>query len=290
MKTLTFLAVVAFAPLISLAQQSKPILVTPRWLKDNFNDPSLVLLQVTYLKLDYDREHIEGAHYLWPESLAPNSPEGSYNAPDVAKATALLQSYGVNDNSHIILYHIRNEVSPTARMFLTLENLGLKGRVSFLNGGIEAWKKENFPVTNAVTQPAKGSIKLKQGDLLVNKEYVLNTLSSDKGFIVDARMKNYYDGDPTGNPRDGHITGAKNIPYTEMLDATNKFKSVDELRGYFGPVASPDRELVTYCFIGQTASVVYMAGRLLGYDMKLYDGSMQEWSRIESLPMEKTAK
>jgi thiosulfate/3-mercaptopyruvate sulfurtransferase len=33
-----------------------------------------------------------------------------------------------------------------------------------------------------------------------------------------------------------------------------------------------------------------MAGRMLGYNMKLYDGSLQEWSRLEELPMEKTEK
>lgn len=273
-----------------VGQDTKPVLVSPQWLNDHLKDPEIVLLQVTFLKLDYDREHIDGAQYLWPEHLAPNSPEGSYNAPDINKATELLRNYGINDNSHVVLYHVRNEVSPTARMFLTLENLGLKGKVSFLNGGLEAWKNENYPVTREVRVPKKGTVKLKQGDLLVNKEYVLNTLKSDKGLVVDARNKNFYDGDPTGNPRDGHITGAKNIPYTEMVDASNKFKSLDELRNYFSPVAGADKELVTYCFIGQTASVVYMAGRMLGYKMKLYDGSLQEWSRIEELPMEKTVK
>jgi thiosulfate/3-mercaptopyruvate sulfurtransferase len=61
------------------------------------------------------------------------------------------------------------------------------------------------------------------------------------------------------------------------------------LQGYFTP-ALPDKnkEAVVYCFIGQTASVVYMAGRMLGYNMKLYDGSLQEWTRIPELPMEKT--
>jgi thiosulfate/3-mercaptopyruvate sulfurtransferase len=290
MKKLVIFMFFVVASLTTYSQDSKPILVTPQWLHEHLRDPNLVLLQVTFLKLDYDREHIEGAQYLWPESLAPNSPEGSYNVPDLSKATALLESYGITDKSHIVLYHIRNEVSPTARMFLTLENFGLKGRVSFLNGGLEAWKKENFAVTNVVPVPKKGKIKLVQGDLIVDKEYVLKTLSSDKAFVVDARMKNFYDGDPTGNPRDGHITGAKNIPYTEMVDATNKFKAVEDLKSYFNPVAASDKELITYCFIGQTASVVYMAGRLLGYDMKLYDGSMQEWSRIESLPMEKTVK
>jgi thiosulfate/3-mercaptopyruvate sulfurtransferase len=77
------------------------------------------------------------------------------------------------------------------------------------------------------------------------------------------------------------------------LDATNlyQFKTAAQLSQYFEPVIpEKNSEVVTYCFIGQTASVVYMAGRILGYDMKLYDGSMQEWSRMEKLPMEKTVK
>ena len=73
-----------------------------------------------------------------------------------------------------------------------------------------------------------------------------------------------------------------------MVDANNMFKPLDQLKPYFDSVATPEKELVTYCFIGQTASVVYMAGRMLGYNMRLYDGSLQEWSRIADLPMEKT--
>jgi thiosulfate/3-mercaptopyruvate sulfurtransferase len=290
MKKLGVLVIFFLCSICTYSQETKPILVSPQWLNEHIQDPNLVLLQVTFLKLDYDREHIAGAQYLWPEWLAPNSPEGSYNVPDIAKATTLLENYGITDKSHIVIYHIRNEVSPAARMFLTLENFGLKGRVSFLNGGLEAWKKENLPLTNAVITPKKGKVKLVQGNLIVNKDYVLKTLNSSSGLVVDARMKNFYDGDPTGNPRDGHITGARNIPYTEMVDPSNVFKSTDDLKSYFNPVASSDKELVTYCFIGQTASVVYMAGRILGYNMKLYDGSLQEWSRIAELPMEKTIK
>ncbi len=109
--------------------------------------------------------------------------------------------------------------------------------------------------------------------------------------IVDARMKKFYDGEPVGNPRDGHIAGAKNIPYPDLIDPNNFIKPVDQLQSYFTPViGSKEKEVVTYCFIGQTASVVYLAGRILGYNMKLYDGSMQEWSRIKELPMEMTEK
>lgn len=273
--------------------QNQNLIVTPQWLHENLNDPKLVILQVNFLKFEYDKEHIAGAHYLWPEWLAPNSPYGNYNAPDLQKATELLRSYGINNDSKIVLTYVRNEVPATARMFLTLENLGLRGQVFFLNGGMEAWKKEGFAVTKDIPQVKKGKFKANPSNILVDKNYVLKTLQSDSALVVDARMKIYYDGEPVGNPRNGHITGAKNIPYPDLLDAENfnMFKPSVALQEYFTPVV-PDKskEIVTYCFIGQTASVVYMAGRILGYDVKLYDGSLQEWSRLDELPMETTQK
>lgn len=272
--------------------EDQPILVTAQWVNEHKQDPKLVVLQVSFLQFDYDREHLPGSRYLWPGSLAPDSPRGAYNMPDIKTATQLLQNYGISNDSYVVICHIRGEVSPAARMFLTLENMGLKGKVSFLNGGLEAWKKEGYPVTKDLPVVKKGNFVVKAGDLLVDKDYVLKTMNSGKGVIVDARAKEYYDGAPVGNPRDGHIKGALNIYFADMVDQkTYIFKPVDSLSRYFTPVV-PDKkkEIVTYCFIGQTASVLYMGGRLLGYDMKLYDGSMQEWSRIDGLPMETTRK
>jgi thiosulfate/3-mercaptopyruvate sulfurtransferase len=291
MKTLITSALI-LASFVSFSQET-PILVSAQWLNEHKQDQKLVILQVGFLQYDYDNEHIAGAQFLWPAWLAPDSPYGAYNMPDAKAATTLLQGYGINNDSRVIVVHTRGEVSPAARMFLTLENLGLKGKVSFLNGGLEAWKKEGYPVTKEFSSAKKGNFTVKPGGLLVDKNYVLKTLdNADKGVIVDARATRYYDGEPTGNPRDGHIKGAKNIPYMDMVDQTSyQFKTVEELSGYFTPVL-PDKskEVVTYCFIGQTASVIYMTGRILGYEMKLYDGSMQEWSRIETLPMEVTKK
>ncbi|MBI3483410.1 MAG: sulfurtransferase [Bacteroidetes bacterium] len=270
--------------------QDITVLVSPQWLSEHKSDANLVLLQVNFLKIDYDDEHIAGARYLWPGWLAPDSPVGAMNDPDPVKAKEVIESLGISNDSHVVLCHVRGEVSPTARMFLTLENFGLKGHVSFLNGGVDAWKKAGYPVTKDVPTFKKGKFKINKGALVVDKNYVLKHLHSDSVTIVDARMKRFYDGESTGNPRDGHIAGAKNIPYTEMIDATNVFKSDEQLQAYFTPVSEAKKPMVVYCFIGQTASVVYMAGRILGYPMKLYDGSMQEWGRIKELPMEVTEK
>lgn len=284
-----FLALLSLQLSLHVLAADQPILVSPQWVKERLNDPTLVILQVNFFRLDYEKEHIPGARFLWPEWLTPNSPDGSYNVPEPKKATEILQKLGVSKNSKIVLCHVRDQVTVTARIFMTLEQLGLRGQVSYLNGGLEAWKKETFPVTKEVPMVKKGNFKVKPGDLIVDKDYVLRALRSDTAVVVDARMKRYYDGEPTGNPRDGHITGALNIPFPDMVDSTNAFKPVEQLEANFASVV-PDKkkEIVLYCFIGQTACVDYIAGRLLGYRMRLYDASLQEWSRREELPMEKT--
>jgi len=54
-------------------------------------------------------------------------------------------------------------------------------------------------------------------------------------------------------------------------------------------VKTGDR-VVTYCFIGQQASALYTVARYLGYDARLYDGSMDEWTKHPELPIENPYK
>ena len=284
----SFIAFLYFFP----AQAQQPVIVSPHWLHENLNDPNLVVLYTGFvIKGDFDREHIEGSRFLWADWLAPDTPEASMNPVDVKEATKRLQGLGINKNSKIVLCHKGGDVTITSRMFCSLEYFGLHGKVSYLNGGIEAWKKAGYPVTNKASVYKKGNYVAGINSVLVNKDYVMNALNTGSQLVVDARLKRWYDGDATGNPRDGHITGALNIPYPDMVDSTNSLKPIAILENNFTAVA-PDKskEIVLYCFIGQTACVDYVVGRSLGYTIKVYDGSMQEWSRDEKLPMEKTKK
>jgi thiosulfate/3-mercaptopyruvate sulfurtransferase len=43
--------------------------------------------------------------------------------------------------------------------------------------------------------------------------------------------------------------------------------------------------VVAYCNSGQQATVVYFAARQLGLEARVYDGSWDEWSRREDLPI-----
>jgi thiosulfate/3-mercaptopyruvate sulfurtransferase len=270
----------------------EPVIVTPEWLQQHLKDPGRVVLYTGFvIRADFDREHIEGSRFLWPDWLAPDTPEGNMNATDLKTATKVLQELGINKDSKIVICHKGSDLTIAARMFMTLEQLGLAGRVSFLSGGIEAWKRAGYPVTNLTSSYKKGNFTATDNRIIVDKNYVLKSLHDQSSVVVDARLKRFYDGDPTGNPRDGHITGALNIPYPDMVDSLNSFKPTEQIGMNLSKVLpSKDKELVVYCFIGQTACVDYLAGRSLGYRMKVYDGSMQEWSRDPTLPMEKTKK
>lgn len=286
---LLFMSILASS---AICAQTHPILVNPNWLQAHKADKNMVVLQTNFLRLDFEREHIPGARFLWPDWLAAHSPEGNFNVPDLISARKILQTLGINQNSHIILAYTRTDLTVTARMFLTLEQLGLYGKVSLLDGGLEEWKKAGLPLEMGPSPTVgKGNIEPKYQQLLVDKNYVQKALTGTDKMVVDARLKRFYDGDVTGNPRDGHITGALNLPYPDLLDSTMKFKPVQQLANYFNAVNKDrQKEMIGYCFIGQTASVVYLAGRILGYPMKIYDGSLQEWSRLPELPMEKTSQ
>ncbi len=283
---------IAIFSLVANAVFSQQILVTPDWLKDHQNDNDLVILQVNRMKLDYELEHIPGARFLWYGWLAPNTPDGNMNAIDIKNGEKALRSLGIDNENRVVICFSKDEVTVTARMFLMLEYLGLKNNVYWLDGGLEAWKALGFDIAKGETPIVKkGKFKASVQPIIVDKNYVVSRLANSSTSIVDARFKRYYDGEPVGYPRNGHIKGAKNIPYNEMVDEKNNFKSTIELSTYFDPISTnKENEIVMYCFIGQTASVVYLAGRILGYPMKLYDGSMEEWSRIPDLPMETTHK
>ena len=157
MKKIIFLLLSFYLTAQSVSAQ-QPVIVSPQWLNENLKDPDLVILYTGFvIKADFDREHIEGSRFLWPEWLAFNTPDANMVSAGAKTATKVLQDLGINKNSKIIICHKGADVTIASRMFLSLEHFGLKGKVSFLNGGIEAWKKAGYPVTDKSSVFNKGN-------------------------------------------------------------------------------------------------------------------------------------
>jgi thiosulfate/3-mercaptopyruvate sulfurtransferase len=262
--------------------------VTCSWLQENLTNSDLVVLHVSAIKLDYDNGHIPGARFLWPGYISISTEEESVVPADEKELKKILQQLGVSSDSHIVLCGIYGNIVQVCRVFVTLEHIGFRGKVSILDGGFDLWKSSGGKVSVDKPLIAKGKLSTALYDNLVDAEWMLKNLDNKSYSIVDARAKAAYDG-TTGTPRQGHIKGAKNLPPVELYDnKTFCFLPADKLKENFAKLEIPTgARPVFYCNSGSSASVAYVGALILGYDPIVYDGSMEEWGSRLDLPMEK---
>lgn len=283
-----------FGSFVTSAEKEKvrsSMVVSTDWLEKHLSDKSLVLLQVGDKK-EYDAAHIPGAQYLQTSDISTPRGQGLIlEVPPVDQLKATFEKFGVTDNSRIIVYFGKDWVTPTSRVYFTLDYLGLGDRASILDGGMPAWIAEKRPVTTDVTAAKPGSFTPHpRTNLVVDAAWVSGNINKPGVAILDARDAKFYTGESAGNmPRAGHIPSAKSIPFGSVVEDSNKFKSVAALRQIFSAAGVRQNDSVaTYCHIGQQASLLYFVARYLGHDAHLYDGSFQDWSNRKDLPVEKS--
>jgi thiosulfate/3-mercaptopyruvate sulfurtransferase len=297
--SLALIFVIGFVPSLQAAARitserevHQSLIVSTEWLAQHLNDSSLVLLQVGQ-KDEYVAEHIPGAQFITLADVSTPRGEGlALELPPVAQLKAAFEKLGVTDKSRIIIYFSKDWVTPTARVFLTLDYLGLGDRTSILDGGLPAWRAESRLVTAELREPQAGHLTPRPNTkLVVDAPWVSANINKAGVAILDARAPQFYTGAEVGRmPRGGHIPGARNIPFSSLVeDSNNKFKSVSALRKLFSAAdVKQDDTVATYCHIGQQASLLYFVARYLGYDAHLYDGSFEDWSHHPELPVVKS--
>ncbi len=274
------------------------VLVDTSWLKGNLGNENVRVVEVDYDPTpNYNLGHVPGSVLIdWKKDI--NDP---VRRDIVSKdgLEALLGGLGISNDHQIVLYGDFNNWF-AAFAFWVFKYYGVEN-VVLLNGGRKKWIEEDLPVTKDVPAFPAATFLAKEPDerLRVYLPYVREAYQQPDKILVDVRGPKEFSGEILAPPeyptehaqRGGHIPGAKNIPWGQAVnDADGTFRSSEDLKKlYDGHGVTSDKEVVTYCRIGERSSHSWFVLRyLLGYpNVKNYDGSWTEWGNLVRTPIEK---
>jgi thiosulfate/3-mercaptopyruvate sulfurtransferase len=264
-----------------LAAAAPGLLVSPAELIAALKDPATVVVAVGNSQDEFVAGHVPNARFVLYDQIAIDVDGLQSELPPVEQLRAVLSAIGISDKSRVVIYG-----SPIAatRMFFTLDYLG-HPNARVLNGGLKAWKDGGGAVEIGTPKrvTAAALTPKTHPERVVSADWIKERLSSEKMTLLDARPDAEFtgaDGGMGGAHVKGHLPDAHQLVWNTLLDASGKFLPEAELRKKFTAIgADKNTPLVSYCMVGMRASVTYFVARHLGYDARLYDGSIVDWTR-----------
>jgi len=283
----------------SLTLAGTQSLVSVNWLAKNLDRTNMVILDVSEF-IHYEHKHIPGAVKAFGPWMTMNHDFVGFMMPKEADLVAMLQGYGVNNNSFVVIYDegvTAADTAKSARALWTLHALG-HNNVAILDGGMAAWKKSEKPLSSQPVAPLGGNFsgKIVAGKLATLAE-VKKKIGSSRVYFVDNRIPEQYFGHEKKSEisRSGHLPGALLWP-----DAYMTIAGVNFAPSYFRPTrelqqmaqgihlpANKDVEIITYSNHGLAAATgYYVLHDILGYkNVKVFDGSILEVAPEKEVPM-----
>ena len=274
------------------------ILVSTDWVADHLNDSNVRIVESNEDPLLYPSGHIPGAVQVdWTTDL---NDQIKRDYIDKAGFEALMSKIGATNDTTIVFYGDKNNW--WAAYALWVFQLFGHDNVKLMDGGRLKWEQEgrdltrDVPTYDATTYTARerddSTIRALRADVLAHQ--------GAGNPLVDVRSPGEFNGELLHMPnypqegalRGGHIPGAANIPWSRAANPEDgTFKSADELRAIYEEEQglSPDKDVVTYCRIGERSSHSWFVLKyLLGYpQVRNYDGSWTEWGNAVGVPIEK---
>ncbi|MDI7504266.1 3-mercaptopyruvate sulfurtransferase, partial [Cronobacter dublinensis] len=232
---------------------------------------------------------LSGALFFDIEALSDHASPLPHMMPRPETFAVAMRELGVNDDKHLIIYDEGNLFS-APRAWWMLRAFGVQN-VSILAGGLAEWQRDGFPLQEGAVEAPEGEFEAKLDELQIKRLTDVLLASHEKtAQIVDARPAARFNAEadePRPGLRRGHMPGALNVPWTEVV-VKGQLKTTDELHAIFARQGvNLHRPIITSCGSGVTAAVVTLALATLGAsDVTLYDGSWSEWGGRQDLPVE----
>lgn len=227
-------------------------LITPSQLNDLLGSEELVILDCNKPDM-YKKQHIPGAisiglHAFSDKTGKPGDP-GWGTLVEKEDLASRLESLGIDNNKTVVFYSdVFKGPGADGRAVWQLKQAGMDN-VKLLVGGSSYWKDMGYDTTNEVSNPIPTSnVILKEYDenYGATKEYIYENLG--KQVVIDVRTEGEYKGSQkVGEPRGGHIKGAKHMLWTDLLNEDGTPKSPDEIKTIMaGMGVTPEDDFTVY--------------------------------------------
>lgn len=270
---------------------SAPPLITVGELASRLADAELRILDASWFlpaegrsgREEFDIERIPGAVFFDIDAISDTSVDLPHMLPSPAAFAGAAKALGLSPNVDVVVYDSFG-IRSSARVWWTLKVMGFE-RVQVLDGGLRAWKASGLPLeTGSPRPPTPGAAQVRfDRARLRDRDDVAAALASGAAQIVDARGAPRFRGEapePRPGLRSGHMPGARNLPFDQLLTSEGRMKPPAALSEAFqGAGVDLARPIITTCGSGVTASVLALALDVLGAPAAVYDGSWAEWGR-----------